>query len=78
MRKKTLQLIVTFASTPKAIQMESVMKQKEMPGRLIPTPTQITAGCGLAWMAPLEAKEDLLRLMEEEGVEAEKVVELMI
>lgn len=78
MRKKTLQLVITFASTPKAIQMESVMKANQMPGRLIPTPTQITAGCGLAWMAPLEAREDLLKLMETESVEAEKVVELMI
>lgn len=64
MRQKAEQFIVTFPSTAAALAMERRARELGAPGRLIPTPTVVTADCGLAWMAPPEARgavEDLLR-----------------
>ncbi|MDR1713325.1 MAG: DUF3343 domain-containing protein [Coriobacteriales bacterium] len=51
-----MQLIVTFASTAAAMAMEAYCRSAGVPGRIIPVPTQISAGCGLAWSAPLDSK----------------------
>ena len=53
MRKKELKLVVTFHTTADAMAMEKACKAEEVPGRLIPVPRVISAGCGLAWAAPL-------------------------
>ena len=35
---------------------ESFCLEQGLPGRIIPVPREITAGCGLAWRAPPEAE----------------------
>lgn len=57
MREKKLYQILTFPTTTAAISMEKQCKEKEIPGRLIPVPRQITAGCGLAWRMTVEEYE---------------------
>ena len=42
-------------------------------GRIIPTPQEISSGCGLAWCAPLEAREALLALLSKNGLASERV-----
>ena len=49
MRRKYLQLVVTFATTTAAMEMEQRAEKAEISGRLIPLPSEISAGCGLAW-----------------------------
>lgn len=39
-----------------------------LPGRLIPVPREITAGCGLAWKAPPEAEDTLWAALAESGI----------
>ena len=56
MRKKELKLVVTFHTTADAMAMEKTCKEKNAPGRLIPVPRAISAGCGLAWCAALEER----------------------
>ena len=56
MRKKQPALIVTFATTAAAMEAESFCLANQLPGRVIPVPREITAGCGLAWRAPPEAE----------------------
>lgn len=47
--------LLTFRTTTEAMAMEAAGRDYGIPGRLIPIPTQITAGCGLAWrMLPEE------------------------
>lgn len=60
--------IVTFPTTAAAMAMETVCRENGVPGRLIPVPRVITAGCGLCWAAP-PASRPLL----EELVLAEKI-----
>ena len=58
-RKKQQYLILTFATTEAAIAAESICNEYSLPGRLIPTPQSISAGCGLAWRVPLEQAQAL-------------------
>ena len=51
MRKKELKLVVTFHTTADAMAMEKACKEQNVPGRIIPVPRTISAGCGLAWCA---------------------------
>ena len=44
--------VVTFKSTFDAIEAERLCKEHEVPGRIIPLPTQVSADCGLAWRMP--------------------------
>ena len=55
MREKKPALIITFPSTAAAMEAESFCQEQGLPGRIIPVPREITAGCGLAWRAPPEA-----------------------
>ena len=71
MRKKELKLVVTFHTTADAM-------AEEVPGRLIPVPRVISAGCGLAWAAPLEAIEQIKHVMQEKGIEREELHECMV
>lgn len=49
MKKKTW--ILTFESTTQAMAAEKYAMEQNLPGRLIPIPREITAGCGLSWKA---------------------------
>ena len=49
MRNKENRLVITFHSTTEAMEAEKRLKELGVPGRLIPIPRQLSAGCGLAW-----------------------------
>ena len=49
MRNKREYVILTFHTTTDAMAMEAQCAEQSIPGRLIPIPREITAGCGLAW-----------------------------
>ena len=65
MLKKKPTLIITFATTTQAMAMEAFCHAQGLPGRLIPVPREITAGCGLSWKALPEEKEQLLAALTE-------------
>ena len=54
MRKKELKTVITFETTTQASGMESACKKH-----------QIAAGCGMAWMTPLENEESVVQFMSE-------------
>lgn len=68
MLKKKPTLIITFATTTQAMAMEKFCAQNGLPGRLIPVPREITAGCGLSWKAQPEDKEILTSAFSEAGL----------
>ena len=59
MREKQLRLIVTFNTTTGVMAMEKACKSENIPGRLIPVPRQISAGCGLSWLCNKEDREKI-------------------
>ena len=49
MRKNEPTLIITFHTTADAIALEKACRETGRPGRMIPVPRELSAGCGLAW-----------------------------
>ena len=49
MRQKKLTQIITFQTTTAAMAMEDYCREQGLPGRIIPLPQEISAGCGLCW-----------------------------
>lgn len=78
MRAKEEKLIITFPTTTAALAMERRARELGTPGRIIPTPTVITATCGLAWMAPTDAREAVEQMIRENGLLFERVQVLML
>ena len=66
MREKTPRCVITFPTTAAAMAMERFCAGAGLPGRLIPVPRSITAGCGVCWCAPVEARETLEQAVMEE------------
>ncbi len=52
MRVKKPHAVVTFASTADAMAVQAAADAGSVAGRMIPVPSEISAGCGLAWCAP--------------------------
>ena len=59
MRQKKDTLVVTFHTTTQAMAVEKYCADQGLPGRLIPVPREITAGCGLSWKAAPEDRDVL-------------------
>jgi len=78
MREKTLKLIVTFHTTTAAMAMETACAGAGLPGRLIPVPREITAGCGMAWKAEPGDRTALEAFTAEKGLTTAGWYELML
>ena len=63
MRERTEKCVVTFRTTTGAMAMECSCKAAGVPGRLIPVPRTITAGCGMCWAASPSAREAVEELV---------------
>ena len=78
MRKKELKLVVTFHTTADAMAMEKACKEYQVPGRIIPVPRAISAGCGLSCCAALDDREQIVSMMRRAGIEEEAMHECMV
>lgn len=78
MRKKVLKLVVAFEETTNAIEAEQYFQEHEIEGRMIPLPGAISAGCGLAWAAPLKERELIEKQMQEGIIRAEGIYEIFL
>ena len=78
MRKKELKLVVTFHTTADAMAMEKACKEHNVPGRIIPVPRAISAGCGLAWSAEMNEKEQIADIMKQVGIQEEDMHECLV
>ena len=58
--------------------MERACRTAGLPGRLIPVPREITAGCGLAWKAAAEQEEAVTAALEEAGIKYSGVYRIEI
>ncbi len=59
MRVKKPHAVVTFASTADAMAVQAAADAGSVAGRMIPVPSEISAGCGLAWCAPDDDAEGI-------------------
>lgn len=74
MREKKSYWILTFSTTTAAMSMEKFCMEQNIPGRLIPVPRQITAGCGLAWRMTVEEHERYRLTLKEHTLMIEQSV----
>ncbi len=75
-REKRKQLVITFSGTTAPLKLDILAQQGSVPGRTIPLPSEISAGCGMAWKAELSDRESLLLLMKEKNIRWEAIYEL--
>ena len=54
MRAKRPYIVLSFRTTVEAMAWEKHCEAEHIPGRLIPLPRELSAGCGLAWRMPPE------------------------
>ena len=78
MREKTEKCVVTFRTTTGAMAMERLCREQGVPGRLIPVPRSITAGCGLCWAAPREAREAVEDLVVKEHLDVDGIYAIIL
>ena len=78
MRAKTWKLVITFHTTAAAMAMEKLCREEGVPGRLIPVPRELTADCGMAWCAPVDAAQRLRTLADTQSLEYEGWRELLV
>ena len=78
MRARERRLIVAFYTTHDAMAFEDFCAERGAPGRLIPLPREISAGCGLAWSSPPGDIAAVRALLEAAGIEAQHIKELDI
>ena len=68
MRQTELKLLITFPTTTAAMALEAAAREEDFPGRLIPLPSILSAGCGLAWMAPPDLAERAGEILARRGL----------
>lgn len=78
MRQKELKLLITFPTTTAAMALEAAAREEGFPGRLIPLPSLLSAGCGLAWMAPPELAERAGELLARRGLSYEVIHQMIL
>ena len=79
MRAKEPCYVISFHTTADAIAFEKKAGEAGFPGRLIPLPRAISAGCGMSWkLTKKEAPEQMQGLLDSFGIEYEEVHELVL
>ncbi len=78
MRERTEKCVVTFRTTTGAMAMERLCREQGVPGRLIPVPRSITAGCGMCWAAPREAREAVENLVIKEHLDVDGIYAIIL
>ena len=68
MRQSREFLVITFSETTDAMAAEKLFAEKGIPGRIIPIPRQLSAGCGLSYKTELEWKTGAEKILEEAGI----------
>lgn len=78
MIRKQERVVFTFHTTTDAMAMESLCKKKNLGGRMIPVPGEITADCGLAWCAEPQMEQILTEALKTAGIPVQGVYRLLI
>ncbi len=78
-RVRVPSLVVTFPTTAAAMSCEECCERRGLPGRMIPVPGEVAAGCGLAWKAAAGDRDELVAALDADGVPVEgmTVIELL-
>ncbi|SET73786.1 Protein of unknown function [Natronincola peptidivorans] len=70
---KDFYCVLTFHTTHHALNTEKVLKEKNIPVKLMPVPRQVSSSCGIAAEFPCESREKILKLCKEYHIEFDDV-----
>jgi hypothetical protein len=73
LKEKKVYTVITFPNTTAALAMEESCKADGVAGELIPVPNSITAGCGFAWQAAEEEKDNLVLYITGKGLKFSEI-----
>lgn len=76
MRRGKMKLVVSFYTTADAFAFEAACKKAGVPGRLGTVPRQMSAGCGMAWYADLDARDRIVAMCAERHLDYEDMAEI--
>ncbi len=68
MRQSREFLVITFSETADAMAAEKLFLKEQIPGRIIPIPRQLSAGCGLSWKTELSCRQQAKETLETAGI----------
>ncbi len=68
MRVRVPSLVISFPTTSDATACEKLCREKGLPGRIIPLPSSISAGCGLAWKTYVDMGKQMTVELDAAGV----------
>ena len=71
MREKEDKILITFKSFTDAVAFEKALKGREIPGRLVPVPREISASCGQCWISPVVWESRVQEIISEDGLSVE-------
>jgi hypothetical protein len=78
MREKSLKIVVVFNTTTDAMAAESCLKRNKIEGRLIPLPSEISAGCGMSWSSLPEERAAIEEALKSESIKYENIYTVYI
>lgn len=78
MREKKRRFIITFDTTTQAMEMERICALNNIPGRIIPLPQEISAGCGLSWCIDYEDYIEYKDKIDNTNIEYDNIYDLII
>ena len=73
---KKLKAVFSFAKTSDAMKMDKINNENKLPGKMIPVPREISAGCGIAYSIDASIKENAISLANENNVNIESIHEI--
>lgn len=76
MIEKKLKAVFSFAKTSDAMKMDKINNENKLPGKMIPVPREISAGCGIAYSIDTSFKEKAISLANENNVNIENIHEI--
>ncbi|MCU6761515.1 Protein of uncharacterised function (DUF3343) [uncultured Roseburia sp.] len=77
MRQKKKRCMITFPDTTQAMAMEAFCRERGLPGRLIPVPGELKAGCGMCWMTDPDMQDAWETAMKQNHICYEQLTEMM-
>lgn len=78
MRIRKKELIITFDTTAEAMKMEALASEHDKRGRLIPLPSQVSAGCGLAFMTRELTADDWHSFCKAQDIAYKDICEVLL
>ena len=59
MRVKKPYIVIAFENQEDVLALEEAALIHDIPGRIIPLPSEVSAGCGMAWALPVDVAESI-------------------